>query len=96
MIIDRNLIDPTRIELKNVFNANQFPVVGFFSKINASVQTSTMKFNIFNQTPDGNTRSISGSGIIDLSDTNNITVTINYTVVNGNKQYSCLLEGVRQ
>ncbi|MEQ9187637.1 MAG: hypothetical protein RLP15_07865 [Cryomorphaceae bacterium] len=96
MEINRNLLNPTRIELSNVFNANQFPVVGFFSKVNASVQKSTVKFSVFSQNPDGNDRSVSGSGVIDMADTNNITVTIDYTVVNGNKTYTCRLEGVKQ
>lgn len=96
MVIDRDLLNPTLIELSNVFNFDQFPIVGFFSKIDASVNTGSMKFNIFNQNPDGNDRSISGSGEIDLADTNNVTIKIDYTIINGNKTYSCYLEGVRQ
>jgi len=96
MEVTRNLLNPTRIELSNVFNANQFPIVGFFSKIEASAQKSTLKFSIFNQNPDDNERSINGSGIIDISDTNNVTMTIDYTITNGNKTYTCQLQGVRQ
>jgi hypothetical protein len=95
MKIQRNLLDPTRIELVNVFNANQFPIVGFYSKIDGRAQTNSFNFSIPNQAPDDNTRTMSGSGSIDLSDTNNITITIDYTVVNGNKSYSCTLEGTK-
>lgn len=95
MRVERNLLDPTKIELYNVFNANQFPIVGFYSKVEAGAQTSTLKFNIYNQTPDGNERSISGSGSIDLADTNNIKISIDYTVINGTKTYTCKLTGTR-
>ncbi len=96
MVIDRDLLDPTRITLSNVFNANQFPIEGFFSKVEARAQKSSMKFTIFGQNPDDNDRSISGSGEIDMADTNNITITIDYTITNGNKTYSCRLDAEKQ
>lgn len=95
MRIERDLLNPTNIEMYNVFNDQQFPVVGFYSKVEGKAQSGKLTFSIFNQRPDDNDKTINGSGIIDLSDTNNVTISMDYTVTNGNKTYSCTLQGVR-
>jgi hypothetical protein len=95
MIIERANRGDDQIIMTNVFNYTQWDLRGFFSPIQARVNSGTTSFNIFNQSPDDNQKVITGSGSLDLSDTNNITITISYTVEDGNKSYTCELTGVK-
>jgi len=91
--IKRDIFDASRINISDLFGYNNFPINGFFSKVEASVTPNSNSFVIFGQSPDDNSKTISGSGVIDNSDTNNIQINIDYTIVNGNKQYTCALNG---
>lgn len=95
MIIDRDLQNDDQITMTNIFNYNQWDLRGFFSRVNARVNSGNNSFNIYNQSPDDNSKTISGSGSLDLSDTNAIRISIDYTVVDGNRTYTCTLTGVK-
>lgn len=95
MIIERDNRSDDQIVMTNVFNYSQWDLRGFFSPVQARVNAGTTSFNIYNQSPDDNAKVISGTGSLDLSDTTQITITIDYTVVDGNKTYSCQLTGVK-
>lgn len=90
--IERDLLDASRITIRNLFNDNQYSNVGFYSRIEATAQPGTARFNIFNQTPDDNEKSISGFGTIEFLEADT-TLTIEYSVINGNKEYTCTLSG---
>ncbi len=91
--IQRDVFDASKITISNLFSYSNFPINGFFSKIEAAANANSMQFNIFGQSPDDNQKTINGTGLLNLTDTNNITISINYRVVNGNKEYTCDLDG---
>lgn len=93
--IERNLLNGTGITISNMFNAQQFSINGIFSDVDATVQTGSANFNIFNQSPDDNDKSLSGSGSIDFSDSTATKLSIQYEVIKGNKQYSCFINAVK-
>ena len=93
--VERGLLNGDRINIYNLFNASQFPVVGFFSSIEAQPETGKMSFKINNQEPDDNGRTISGSGEIDTSDSTQTIIRIDYTIINGAKEYTCEVEGYK-
>lgn len=90
--IQRDAFDASKITISNLFSYNNFPINGFFSRIEATATPNSMNFNIFGQSPDDNAKTISGSGTLDLSDTSAVKVFIDYTVINGNKEYTCALD----
>jgi len=91
--IQRDAFDASKITIASLFSYNNFPINGFFSKVEATATANTMNFNIFGQSPDDNSKTISGSGSLDLTDTANVKIFIDYTVINGNKEYTCALDG---
>jgi len=93
--IERNLNSADRINITNLFNYTQWGLPGFFSKWEARVNPGTNGFTIYNQSPDDNAKTVSGSGNVDFSDTNQISITIDYQVLDGNKSYSCSITGVK-
>ena len=91
--IKRDPFEASKITISDLFSYETFPVNGFFSLVEASATPNSMNFNIFGQSPDDNSKTISGSGMLDLSDTNEVRILIDYTVINGNKEYTCSLNG---
>lgn len=89
-----DLLDPSRMLIYNLFNYNQFGIAGFFSKVYASPTANSDNFVIPFQYPDGNDKSIQGNGTINYVDSNNITISMNYTILDDNKTYTCTTEAV--
>ncbi len=87
--ISQDLLDPSIMKITNLFNYNQFSINGFYSKINAKPLANTTNFQIPSQAPDGTEKRIQGNGTINIIDSNNITLSIDYTITNGNKTYDC-------
>lgn len=78
--IEENILNPAEMHIINMFNYNQFPVNGFFSKVTAVPTANSDKFQIPNQQPDGNGRTIQGSGSITQVDSVNIVLEMDYKV----------------
>gem|GEM_PF-478779 len=95
MIIEKDPLDDSKVHMRNVFNYIQFDLIGFYSKVSATPVTGSMDIKINYQEPDDNGKTITGIGTIDMSDTNNIRLNIDYTIVNGNKEYTCQLQAVK-
>lgn len=93
--ITRDPLDQGRIDITNVFNFSHFPINGFFSAVSAVANKNAQSFTIPTQQPDDNGKVISGSGLINDTDTNNIRLEIDFTIINGGKEYSCSMEAVR-
>lgn len=92
MIISQDVLNPAYMYLSNVFNNEQFPINGFYSKIKALPTPNTNKFKIPNQDPDANGKSINGDGTLTVLDSATTQITINYTTTMKNgKTYSCTL-----
>ncbi|GAB5539720.1 MAG: hypothetical protein Salg2KO_18230 [Salibacteraceae bacterium] len=91
--IERNALNGESMYIFNLFNYENFPINGYFSKIEAIAESGTSGFNIPNQRPDGGQKSIRGSGTITI-DSANTSLNILYTTVNGGKTYECSLTGV--
>ena len=92
--LEANVLDGAVINITNLFSYSNFPVNGYFSRIEAVVEAGAEKFNIPNQRPDDGTKSISGSGELIVVDSNTTNIVIDYVTTNGNKSYSCQLTGV--
>jgi len=92
--IERNILDGGTMNIGNLFSYDNFPIHGFFSKVEAVADQGTESFTINNQKPDGGEKSISGSGFITIVDSATTNITIDYTTQNGNKSYNCQLTGV--
>jgi len=87
--IEQDLLDPSVMKIFNLFNYNQFSLNGFYSKISAKPLANTMNFQIPSQAPDGTDKRIQGNGTITIVDTNNITLSVEYTITVGTKTYDC-------
>lgn len=93
MAITQDIQNPANMYLSNVFNDEQFPINGFFSKIKAVPTPNTNKFKIPNQDPDANGKFISGDGTLVVLDSATTQITINYTATMKNgKSYTCQLD----
>lgn len=86
--ITKDLLNIPDMDITNLFNNSQFPINGFFSRVRAVATPNTSNFRIPGQSPDGNDKSISGSGSITASpDSTVFNIEMQYTVTVGNKEY---------
>lgn len=92
--IEANLLDGSSMYIYNLFSYSNFPINGYFSKVEATVIPGEDNFKIPSQSPDDGTKRISGTGSITVIDENTTNIRIDYTTTNGNKSYNCVLEGV--
>jgi hypothetical protein len=91
--IERDLLDGNKMKIKNLFTYEHFPINGFFSPVVATGTPGTNEFKISNQKPDGNDKSITGTGLIEVIDGLNQTIKIDYVITNKSKEYTCSVTG---
>lgn len=91
--IEEDVLNPARMHIYNLFNYNQFPINGFFSKISAVPTPNSNNFSIPEQQPDGDARAIRGSGSIVVLDSNTTKLHIEYVYKNKSaKEFNCTLD----
>ena len=94
IVIERNVLDGSVMNIANLFSYDNFPINGYFSKVEGTATPDSESFSINNQKPDDGEKSISGQGVLTVVDSV-ATINISYVTTNGNKEFTCTCEGTR-
>ncbi len=94
IVIERNVLDGSVMDIANLFSYDNYPIDGYFSKVEGTSNLGLESFTIKNQRPDDGEKNISGSGSLSVFDS--VTnININYLTTNGGKSFNCTCEGIR-